>query len=191
MYRYCAIYLFTILLATSCGSPLKTTMENMQPELDTAFYNKYIEKGPDTNLYPVFIHASSQRQPFDKYGTVAMMDGKMETYWCSNTGLNTGEFVVMEFAQLLASQMKVFISNDQVMARILMVTIWIDDSLAGNFPSGAPVNLPKGFKKIKIIAGETDGLNEVKLPIINDSTGTIQVTKKNIVTRYNSRSFGI
>jgi hypothetical protein len=191
MYRYCAIFLFTISLLISCGSPLKTKLENMQPELDTAFYNKYIQKGPDTNYYPVFVHASSQREPFEKYGTIAMMDGKQDTWWSSSNGLNAGEFVSLEFKDLPASTMKIFIANDQVMAKIFTVSVWINDSLAGNFPSGAPINLPKGFKKLKIVAGETDGLNEVKLPVVNDSMGTIQVTKKNIVTRYNSKSFGI
>jgi len=163
----------------------------MQPELDTAFYNKYIQKGPDTNIYPVFIHASSQREPFDKFGTMALMDGKPNTWWSSSNGLNAGEYITMEFNNIPATQMKVMIANDQVMARIFTVSVYIDDSLKGSFPSGALISLPKGFKKVKIVAGETDGLNEVKLPIENDSMGTIQVTKKNIITRYNSKSFGI
>lgn len=191
MYRYCAIYLFTFVCLIGCGSPLKTKLENMQPELDTAFYNKYIQKGPDTNMYPVFIHTSSQREPFDKYGTAALMDGNTKTWWSSSNGLNAGEFITMELKDLPAAQMKVYIANDQIMARIFTVTVYVDDSLKGSFPSGAPISLPKGFKKLKIIAGETDGINEVKLPITNDSTGKVQVTKKNIVTRYNSKSFGI
>ena len=189
--RYCAIYVFLMVLIVSCGSPLKTKMENLQPELDTAFYNKYIEKGPDNHLYPVFIATSSQREPSEKFGTSALMDGNLNTYWCSGNGLNTGEYIMMDVENLPATSLKVFIANDKVMARISTVTVIVNDSLLGNFPSGAPINLPKGVKRIKLIAGETDGLNEVKLPILNDSLSTIQVTKKNIISRYNSKSFGI
>lgn len=189
--RYCAIFLFTITVLISCGSKLTTKMENLQPELDTAFYNKYIQKGPDTNFYPVFIHTSSQRDPSEKFGTSSLMDGKMDTWWSSGTGLNTGEYVMMEVKDIPAATCKIFIANEIIMAKIFTVSVYINDSLFGNFPSGAPINLPKKFRKIKIVAGETDGLNEVKLPIQNDSTSKIQVTKKNIVSRYNSKSFGI
>lgn len=191
MYRYCTIFLFTTVLLISCGSNLKTKMENMQPELDTAFYNKYIQKGPDNNIYPTFVYTSSQRDPSEKFGTPSMMDGKMDTWWSAGFGLNTGEHVVLEFKDLKAASCKIFVANDNVMARIFTVTVYINDSLVGNFPSGSPINLPKGVKKLKIVAGETDGLNEVKLPLENDSTSKTQVTKKNIVTRYNSKSFGI
>ncbi len=191
MYRFCAIYLFTGLVLISCGSPLKTKIENLQPELDTAFYNKYIEKGPDNNLYPTFIYTSSQREPSEKFGTFALMDGKMDTWWSSGTGLNTGEYVIMELNAIPAATCKVFIANDMIMAKIMTVSIYVNDSLYGNFSSGSPINLPRDFKKLKIVAGETDGINEVMLPILNDSTSKTQVTKKNIITRYNSKSFGI
>ncbi len=191
MYRYCTIFLFTTVMLISCGTNLKTKMENMQPELDTAFYNKYIQKGPDNNIYPTFVYASSQRDPSEKFGTPALMDGKMDTWWSAGFGLNTGEHVSLEFKDLKASTCKIFIANDNVMAKIFTVLVYANDSLIGNFPSGTSINLPKGIKKLKIVAGETDGLNEVKLPIENDSTSKTQVTKKNIVTRYNSKSFGI
>jgi hypothetical protein len=191
MYRYCTIFLFTVVGLISCGSPLKTKLESMQPELDTAFYNKYIEKGPDTNMYPVFISTSSQRDPSEKFGTPNLMDGNMDTYWSSSFGLNTGEHLSIELGNIPAHTCKIHISKDMVMARIFTVSVFVNDSLLGNFPSGAPITLPKGNKKLKIIAGETDGLNEVKLPIINDSTNQMQVTRKDIITRYNSKSFGI
>ncbi len=191
MCRYYAIYLFTFVLLISCGSPLQTRPEFKQAELDTAFYNKYIQKGPDTNLYPVFVYTSSQREPSEKFGFYALMDGSTDTWWSSNTGLNTGEYILMEVKNIPATTCKIFISNDMIVARIAMVSVYINDSLVGNFPSGAPIPLPKDFRKIKIVAGETDGLNEVKLPIINDSTSTIQVTKKNLITRYNSKPFGV
>jgi hypothetical protein len=191
MYRYCTIFLFTTLLLISCGTNLKTKMENMQPELDTAFYNKYIQKGPDNNIYPIFVHASSQRDPSEKFGLPCMMDGKMDTWWSAGFGLNSGEYVSMEFKDLKASTCKIFIANNNVMAKVFTVLVYANDSLIGNFPSGTPINLPKGLKKLKIVAGGTDGLNEVKLPVENDSTGKIQITKRNIITRYNSKSFGI
>lgn len=191
MYRDCAIFLFTILGLISCGSPLKTGPEFKQAELDTAFYNKYIQKGPDTNVYPVFVYTSSQREPSEKFGTASMFDGKPETWFSSQPGLNAGEFVQIEFNKLNASTCKIYIANDMTMARIFQVTVFINDSLYGNFTSGAPIPLPENFSKIKIVAGETDGLNEVKLPIENDSIGKIQVTKKNLITRYNSKPFGI
>lgn len=191
MYRYCTIFLFTILLLISCGTNLKTKMENMQPELDTAFYNKYIQKGPDNNIYPTFVYTSSQRDPSEKFGAPCLMDGKMDTWWSAGFGLNSGEHVILEFKDLKATSCKIFIANDNIMARVFTVSVYANDSLLGNFPSGTPILLPKQFKKLKIVAGETDGLNEVKLPIENDSTCKTQVTKKNIVTRYNSKSFGI
>lgn len=191
MYRDCAIFLFTILSLISCGSPLKTGPEFKQAELDTAFYNKYIQKGPDTNFYPVFVYASSQREPASKFGTSYMFDGKPDTYYSSQPGLNAGEFVKMEFKDLKAASCKIYIANDMTMARIFQVLVYVNDSLYGSFPNGASIPLPRNFSTLKIVAGETDGLNEVKLPIENDSTSKTQVTKKNLITRYNSKPFGI
>src|SRR5688572_25292949 len=118
MYRDCAIYLFTVVLLASCGTPIKTGPENLQAELDTAFYNKYIEKGPDTNLYPVFMYASSQRTPTQKFGLHSLFDGNMDSWWSSNTGLNTGEYVELHFNNLGATSCKIHISDDMIMARI-------------------------------------------------------------------------
>lgn len=191
MYRDCAIFLFTIACVLGCGSPLKTGPEFKQAELDTAFYNKYIQKGPDTNFYPVFVYSSSQREPSEKFGTSSMFDGKPDTWFSSQPGLNSGEFVNIEFKNLHAASCRIYIANDITMARIGEVMVYMNDSLYGSFTNGANIILPKNFSKLKVVAGETDGLNEVKLPIENDSLSKIQIIKKNLITRYNSKPFGI
>jgi|GEM_PF-6191220 len=162
-----------------------------RPELDTSLYSKYIVKGPDTNLYPQHQWVSSQRFPLDKYGLQHAFDGDPKTWWCSQAGLNYGEGLALSFEPLDISAVQIDIANDFTVAKVSAVKVFINDSLYGIFPSGTRVAVNEKLQKLTLIAADAEGLNEVKLPIENDSTTAFKTVYSILKTRYNSRSFGI
>lgn len=178
-----------LLFISSCGSIPKN--QNKTPELDTSLYNKYIRTGIDTNIYPLFQFASSQKQPIHDFGFDKLFDNDPKTFWSSDLGLNAGEWVAFRFDGLKITSLKVDISKDFINAKINSFQLFVNDSLFGVFTSGVPIPISVPIFSLKIKANDADGMNEVILPINKDSIGDSFLTTEKISTRYNSKSFGI
>lgn len=173
----------------SCGPPAAKPVG--KPELDTSLYSKYIAKGPDTNIYPVHQRTTSQRYPLEKYGLQQLFDGDRKTWWCSQPGLNYGEGVEFVFPGLEATQVRIYLAEDVTVTRVNGLRVYVNDSLYGTFPSGAPVVIKGRLNKLRVVAADAEGMNEVKLPVVNDTVGNHRVAYQILRTRYNSHSIGI
>lgn len=184
----CVLTVFLVATFQACGPK---QMVDEVPQLDTSLYSKYIVREPDTNLYPRYIHSTSQRYPLEKFGPAMLFDGDKTTAWCSQPGLNCGEGITLDFVPNQVSAVRIWLSDDFTMAKVNRVKVFVNDSLWGLYPNGALLQVNGILEKLEIVAADAEGLNEVKLPVVNDSTTAFKTAYETLTTRYNSRSFGI
>lgn len=184
------IYLPVILLlllsiwgCEGCGNNSRLDMELEGMEYLTP---PVFEK--DSNIYPIYIRASSTKSPFEKYSIENLFDGDPKTCWETTPGNTTGEYIEWQWDSLYLSYMEFQLSTEIYHANILNFNVYIDHTLLGNFSSGAriPVNRICGHIRIELAAAS--GLNTADIPFTNDSLGTTEIRTQKISSVYSSKS---
>ncbi len=156
-------------------------------------YNKYIVKGPDTNIYPLYQIASSQRFPNDRYGVHLLFDQNKETYWTSSLKTNVGESISLYFEKFSPKKVKIYITDNFLVANVQQIAVYINGKQQGIFGKKIELNITEPILySIKIVALMAEGENEVKFPFeTNTNPSTAFVVNERLKNRYNSKSFGI
>ncbi|MCX7743200.1 MAG: hypothetical protein N2167_01410 [Flavobacteriales bacterium] len=184
------VYLLTAcVIATGCGSPSRQV--DQTPELDTLAYHQYIINGPDSSVYPLLQHVSSQREPISDFGLQQMFDGNLSTSWQSEPGLHAGEWLTFQFQSLPISKIVIHVSDTFLVARVNQIEVWINDTLQGLFPTKTTITYKGILKKLTIRAVDADGLNLVDIPTIQDTTKLERIAYRQLSSYYNSKSFAI
>lgn len=177
-------------LTVSCSNGKKEKPEVLEVNDD---FNKYIVQGPDTNIYPLYQIASSQRFPEDRYGMQLLFDQNKETYWTSSLKTNAGEGISLFFERFSPKKVKIDITDNLLVAGVSQVAVYINGKHQGNFGKNITVDIKEPFLySLQIIALNADGENEVKFPFIQNNSPTQSfIVDERLTNRYNSKAFGI
>lgn len=184
------IFLLSCFLLVACGKPKMGKEEKVEVNED---FNKYIVKGPDTNIYPLYQIASSQRFPTERYGLHLMFDQNKETYWTSALKTNVGESVSLYFEKFSPKKVVIYITDLMLVANVNQIEVLINGKSKGIFGKKIELKITEPYLySIQIIARKAEGENEVKFPFEQNTHPTSSfVINERLKNRYNSKSFGI
>lgn len=184
-----SVFILSGLIISRCGT--KNNNRISIPELDSMDYKAYIEKGPDSSIYPMHQRVSSQREPVSEFGLQQLFDGNDNTGWFSESGLHAGEWIEFHFSALQAARLQILPIDSFIVARVSQLEVTLNDSISGIYPANANIPLSFPIYKIKIRAIDADGLNSVKPPFQQDTTSTTRIAYITYASHYNSRSFAL
>lgn len=184
------IFLLSCFLLVACGKPKMGKEEKAEVNDD---FNKYIVKGPDTNIYPLYQIASSQRFPTERYGLHLLFDQNKETYWNSALKTNVGESVSLYFEKFSPKKVIIYITDLILVANVNQIEVLINGKSKGIFGKKIELNITEPYLySLQIIARNAEGENEVKFPFEPQTQATsVFVVNERLKNRYNSKSFSI
>jgi hypothetical protein len=169
-----------------CGNPADDAGEQEGFIFDTI---PTFEK--DTFIYPIATRSSSFRFPENFGGEVNVIDGKFDTYWQTIPGLITGEFIEFDFDSLYIGSIYVHITKDLRFGDVKNLLIYTEGELLGNFPAGKNISIQKKVNTLRIEMGETQGVNRVDLPLVQDSDRTLLMEYQYYESVYTSKSVAV
>ncbi len=187
MPRTVLILLLAFAALFSCGESAPEGQET----LSKAQASDLLEAWPDSGIYPLRQHISSQHTPLEKFKIEHAFDGDPETRWESRVGLNVGEGMYWTFDGLPAKEMQVDVAKGAGLARVSAIRVWLNGSFLGQFPSGAPVSFHAPVYELVVQLLCDEGWNPVSLPLNNRYGDSLMLTKRYFSKMYNSRPVGI
>ncbi|MGQ3014697.1 MAG: hypothetical protein ACT6QS_13390 [Flavobacteriales bacterium] len=183
---YMGLVLLILCIFTGCNGcnndpRLSQELEGMEYLTPPAF-----EK--DSNIYPIYIRASSVKSPYEKFSLEHLFDNDPKTYWETTPGNTTGEYIEWLWDSLYLSTMELKLSKEIFHAPVLNFNVYIDHVMLGNFTSGAQIPVNRKCAHVRIELAATAGLNSADIPFVNDSLGTTEIRTQKISSIYSSKS---
>ncbi len=182
----CAAGCILLLSSLSCGSGKDNDNEGEGTVFDTL---PVFEK--DTFLYPISIRSSSYMFPENVFGDVNVVDDDYSTIWKTMPGLVTGEYVEFEFDSVYLESIYVHITKDLRFGKVKNLLLFADNEPLGVFPTEIRLPIYRTLKTLRVEIGETEGINKVDFPIVQDSTRNILVQRETFESVYTSKSVAV
>lgn len=145
----------------------------------------------DTCIYPKSIRSSSFMFPENVFGDVNVVDDDYSTVWKTLPGLITGEYVEFDFDSIYLESVYVHITKDLRFGKVKNLRVFADNNLLGTFPTETRLPINRKVNTLRVELGETDGINKVDFPIIQDSSRNLLLIHESFESVYTSKSVAV
>jgi hypothetical protein len=175
-----------LMLFLSCGNATDSDTEG-----EGTVYDSLPPFEKDTCIYPKSIRSSSFMFPENVFGDVNVVDDDYSTVWKTLPGLITGEYVEFDFDSLFVESIYVHITKDLRFGKVKNLRVFADNTLLGTFPTEIKLPVNRKVNTIRVELGETDGINKVDFPMVQDSSRNLLLIKESFESVYTSKSVAV
>lgn len=175
-----------LLLFLSCGNSTDSDGEG-----EGTVYDSLPPFEKDTCIYPKSIRSSSFMFPENVFGDVNVVDDDYSTVWKTLPGLITGEYVEFDFDSIFLESVYVHITKDIRFGKVKNLRVYADNTLLGTFPTETRLPVNRKVNTLRVELGETDGINKVDFPIVQDSSRNLLLINESFESVYTSKSVAV
>jgi hypothetical protein len=183
---YCTVLSGLLILLLSCGGS-----GNSDTDGEGTVYDSLPPFEKDTCIYPISIRSSSFMFPENVFGDVNVVDDDYSTVWKTIPGLITGEYVEFDFDSLFVESIYVHITKDLRFGKVKNLRVFADHTLLGTFPTEIRLPVNRKVNTLRVELGETDGINKVDFPIVQDSSRNLLLISESLESVYTSKSVAV
>jgi len=155
-------------------------------------FEDYASQIVDSSAYPLWVFGSAgQAMPDDASGVSGALDNDTATAWLTEPGCGQGAFFVLYFDSLAASTVRVELGQHLWLAVPDSFFVRWNEGPWQGYRYAATIHGKPPLRRLSIRLGQIPHLNFYKLPVAQDSSGTVAITEKKTGFLYNSRPTGI